>query len=120
MTEDYEKPLSSRMFVDAMAAISVSKRIGFGKLRNLETQCIWLQEAVRDKRVGLSKVHGPVIPEDLMTKHVGHVTHVMPLSLMSVEACIGRRRQPPRKQELVPSKCVRWSRLSVTTISRST
>ena len=62
MTGDYKQPLSPWMFVDATAAIGVSQRIGLGKLRHLETQSLWLQEAVRDKRIGLSKVHGPVNP----------------------------------------------------------
>ena len=56
MTMDYNKPLSPWMFVDATAAIGVAQRVGLGKLRHLETQSLWLQEAVRDKRIGLSKV----------------------------------------------------------------
>ena len=48
MTEDYNKPLSPWMFVDATAAIGVARRIGLGKLRHSETQSLWLQEADRD------------------------------------------------------------------------
>ena len=59
MTMDYHKPLDPWMFVDATAAIGVAQRVGLGRLRHLETQSLWLQEAVRDKRIGLSKVHGP-------------------------------------------------------------
>ena len=62
MTEDYRRPLSPWMYVDATAAIGVTQRVGLGKLMHLETQSLWLQGAVRDKRVGLSKVHGPVNP----------------------------------------------------------
>ena len=90
MTMDYKKPLSPWMFVDAPAAIGVAQRVGLGKLRHLDAQSLWLQEAVRDKRIGLSKVHGPVNPADLMTKHVDHATQIRPLALMGVEARLGR------------------------------
>ncbi len=60
MTEDYRKPLSPWMYADATATIGVAQKMGLGKLRHLEKQSLWLQEAVRDKRVGLSKVHGPI------------------------------------------------------------
>ena len=55
----------------------------------------WLQEAVRDKRVGLSKVHGPVSPANLMTKHVDHATQIRLLSFMSVESIAGRAETAP-------------------------
>ena len=95
MTMDYNKPLSPWMFVDATAAIGVAERVGLGKLRHLETQSFWLQEAVRDKCIGLSKVHGPVNPADLMTKHVDHGTQIRLLALMSVEARLGRAESAP-------------------------
>ena len=95
MTMDYHKPLDPWMFVDATAAIGVAQRVGLGKLRHLETQSLWLQEAVRDKRIGLSKVHGPVNPADLMTKHVGHGTQIRLLALMGVEARLGRAETAP-------------------------
>ena len=76
MTMDYHKPLSPWMFVDSTAAIGVAQRVGLSKLRHLETQSLWLQEAVRDKRIGLSKLHGPVNLADLMTKHVDHATQI--------------------------------------------
>ena len=90
MTEDYKQPLSPWMFVDATAAIGVSQRIGLGKLCHLETQSLWLREAVRDERIGLSKVLGPVNPADLMTKHVHHATQIRLLGFVSVEAGAGR------------------------------
>ena len=61
----------------------------------METQSLWLQEAVRDKRAGLSKVHGPVNPADLMTKHVDHAVQIRLLSLMGVEARMGRAETAP-------------------------
>ena len=89
MPEDYKQPLSLWVFVNAKAANVVSPRIGFGKLRHLGTQSLWLQDA-GIKRVGLSKNRGPVNPADLMTKHGDHATQVRQLSLMIVETRAGR------------------------------
>ena len=76
MMEDYNRPLSPCMFVDATAAIGVAHTIGLVKDRHLETQSLWLQESVGDKRIGLSKVHGPVKLADLMTQHVDLATQI--------------------------------------------
>ena len=105
MTMDYRKPLSLWMFIDATAAIGVAQRVGRGKLRHLETQSLWLQEAVRDQRIGLSKVHGPVSPADLMTKHVDHATQIRLLALMSVEARVGRAETAPETGEVDEQVC---------------
>ena len=113
MTMDYKKPLSPWMFVDATAAIGVAQRVGLGKLRHLETQSLWLQEAVRDKRVGLSKVHGPVNPADLMTKHVDHGTQIRLLALMSVEARLGRAESAPDTGKVDDQVCSVESRTDI-------
>ena len=89
----------------ATAAIGVAQRVGLGKLRHLETQSLWLQEAVRAKRIGLSKVHGPVNPADLMTKHVDHATQIRLLALMSVEARLGRAETVPETGEVDEQVC---------------
>ena len=47
MTEDYLRPLSPWMYVDATAAIGVAQRVGLGKLRHLDTLSLWLQEGAR-------------------------------------------------------------------------
>ena len=100
MTEDYLKPFSPWMYVNATAVIGVAQRVGLGKMRHLDTQSLWLQEAVRDNRVGLWKVHGPVNPADLMTKHVDHATQIRFLSLMGVEARMGRAESAPETGEV--------------------
>ena len=56
MTENYNRLLSPRMFVDATATIGVVRRLGLRKLRHFETQSLWLQEAARDNQIGLSKI----------------------------------------------------------------
>ena len=63
------------------------------------------KEAGRDKRIGLSKVHGPVSPADIMTKHVDHATQIRLLSLMSVEACLGRAETAPETGNVDEQVC---------------
>ena len=57
-----------RLLVDSSAAKSIASRTGLGKLRHLEIKFLWLQEAVRRKKVVLSKVRGGVNPADVLTK----------------------------------------------------
>ena len=57
-----------RLLVDSSAAKSIASRTGLGKLRHLEIKFLWLQEAVRKKKVVLSKVRGDVNPADVLTK----------------------------------------------------
>ena len=105
ITMNYNKPLSPWMFVDATAAIGAAQRVGLGKFRHLETQSLWLQDVVLDKRIGLSKVHGQVSPADLMTKHVDHATQIRLLSLMSVEARVSRAETAPETGKVDDQVC---------------
>ena len=57
-----------RLLVDSSAAKSIASRTGLGKPRHLEIKFLWLQEAVRRKKVVLSKVRGGVNPADVLTK----------------------------------------------------
>ena len=57
-----------RLLVDSSAATSIASRTGLGKLRHLEIKLLWLQEAVRKKKVVLSKVRGDINPADVLTK----------------------------------------------------
>ena len=46
------------------------KREGLGKAKHIEIQYLWLQEAIRRKRLVGLKVAGEANPSDLMTKHL--------------------------------------------------
>ncbi len=62
-----EAPL--RVWTDSSAAIGICTRQGLGKLRHLDTHTLWIQQAVRSKRIDLRKVLGDENPADLLTKH---------------------------------------------------
>ena len=63
MLTDYNATLDPWLFVDASAAIGVAQRSGLGKIRHLDTGTLWLQQAVKDKQIGLSKVKGIENPQ---------------------------------------------------------
>ena len=58
------------LYTDSTAARGIIHRAGLGKLRHLETGYLWLQAAVRLKRLQVRKVLGAENPADLLTKHL--------------------------------------------------
>ena len=61
--------LPLRVWTDSSAAIGICSRQGLGKLRHIDTHTLWLQQAVRNKRLAIHKVLGEENPADLLTKH---------------------------------------------------
>ncbi len=60
---------SLRVWTDSSAAIGICSRQGLGRLRHLDTHTLWIQQAVRNRRIDLRKVPGDENPADLLTKH---------------------------------------------------
>ena len=58
-----------RVWTDSSAAIGICSRQGLGGVRHLDTHTLWVQQAVRCRRIDLRKVHGDVNPADIFTKH---------------------------------------------------
>ena len=57
-----------RVWADSSAAKSIASRIGLGKVRHMEVKFLWLQEAVKARRVEVRKVAGVANPADVLTK----------------------------------------------------
>ena len=55
---------------DATAAIGMSRRLGIGKVRHLDTSLLWIQQKVREKVVEVEKIPGADNPADILTKYV--------------------------------------------------
>ena len=53
MTEDFGDNIDAFLYADASAAIGVANREGRGRIRHLDTQSLWLQQALRQRRLGL-------------------------------------------------------------------
>lgn len=96
MTIDYGDELQPWLYVDASAAIGVAQRTGLGKIRHLDTQSLWLQEAVRKRRIGLEKVKGTENPSDLMTKFTDLATLDKLCAIMGLVVRDGRAASAPK------------------------
>lgn len=57
---------------DSNSAKGTMFRLGLGKVKNLETDWLWVQEAVRNGRIHLRKICGKVNPSDLLTTPTSH------------------------------------------------
>ena len=74
MSEDFGDKTEAYLYADASAAIGVANREGLGRIRHLDTQSLWLQQALRKRRLGLGKVLGTENPSNLMTCVFGRTT----------------------------------------------
>ena len=70
MLRDLGMSGSITLYTDSSAARGIIHRAGLGKLRHLETGYLWLQAAVKAKKLQVRKVLGAENPADLMTKHL--------------------------------------------------
>ena len=95
MSLDFGLSLDPFLNVDASAAIGIVQRKGLGKLRHLDTQALWVQDAVRQRRVMIEKVAGAENPADLMTKHLDGPLMDKMLSKIGAETREGRADVAP-------------------------
>ena len=70
LVKDLGYKLPVRVWTDSTATMGICGRQGVGKLRHIETQCLWIQHRVRDGTIELVKVRGEDNPADLLTKHL--------------------------------------------------
>ena len=59
-----------KVYTDATAAMGMSRRLGVGKVRHLDTSLLWIQAKVRGGDVLMEKVLGADNPSDALTKHL--------------------------------------------------
>ena len=69
MGVDIQEALDLKL--DATAGIGVAQRRGAGRIRHIATPTLWLQKAVSEGKVKVSKVAGKENPADLGTKYLG-------------------------------------------------
>ena len=96
----WEAPI--RLWVDSSAAKSMASRIGLGKVRHMEVKFLWLQEAVKNKKVELRKIAGNINPADVLTKPKS-VKEAAAL-LESVGVHVRGRREDGPPQEAGPER----------------
>ncbi len=100
MVEDLGNPLPVRVWTDSSATIGICSRRGLGRLRHVDTQCLWVQQRVRDGDFELRKVKGGANPADLFTKHLTSPSRIKDLmTLFSCESRGGRAGSAPKLKE---------------------
>jgi hypothetical protein len=97
MLEDLGITAKIILYTDSSAARGIIHRAGLGKLRRLETGYLWLQAAVKAKRLQVRKVLGANAenPADLFTKHLAMADMWKHLGTLMISEEAGRSRAVP-------------------------
>ena len=65
---EFGESMGVELILDSSAALSLANRQGLGRAKHIEMQHLWLQDAVKRKRLTTKKVDSAMNPADLMTK----------------------------------------------------
>ena len=95
MLEDLGITAKIILYTDSSAARGIIHRAGLGKLRHLETGYLWLQAAVKAKRLQVRKVLGAENPADLFTKHLAMADMWKHLGTLMISEEAGGSRAVP-------------------------
>ena len=95
MLEDLGITAKIVLYTDSSAARGIIHRAGLGKLRHLETGYLWLQAAVKAKRLQVRKVLGAENPADLFTKHLAAADMWKHLETLMISEEAGRSMAVP-------------------------
>ena len=72
MAHELGLPLKILLRTDATAAIGMSRCLGAGRVRHLDTSLVWIQNTSRSEAIRLSKVAGAENCADILTRYVNH------------------------------------------------
>ena len=70
MAKDLGWYWSVRVWTDSSACKGTCSRQGLGRVKHLEGEDFWIQDAVKHEKIALCKVAGQCNPADLMTKYL--------------------------------------------------
>ena len=80
---------------DATAALGIARRLGIGKIRNLDVSLLWIQQKVREKDLTLTKVPGKSNPGYSFTKYLSGPEIQEHLRRMNLQLESGRASTAP-------------------------
>ena len=81
---------------DATAAIGMTRRLGIGKVRHLDTSLLWVQQKVRNGDLSIEKIPGVDNPADVLTKYVDAATMTRHLESVGLLYESGRAELAPK------------------------
>ena len=87
--------LDLEVLTDATAAIGICRRRGLGKIQNLATADLWVQDRIRRGDFKLTKVPSADNPADMLTKHVARDTMHKHMQKIGIMAEDGRAKSAP-------------------------
>ena len=100
LLSDLGSSLPVRVWTDSSATMGICGRQGLGRLRHVDTQCLWIQQRVRDGSLELRKVKGEQNPADLFTKHLSSSSRIRDLlNLLGCDYVAGRSALAPKLRE---------------------
>ena len=70
MAHDYGHKRGVKLYAGASAALGIVHRKGLGKVRHIDTNTLWVQQAACTKRIQYEQVLVTVNPADALTKHL--------------------------------------------------
>ena len=95
VSKDLGLSFKINLLSDATAALGMSRRLGVGKMRHLDTSLLWIQSKVRDGDITVGKILGTDNPADALTKHLDVTSMRKHLSAMGMEYEDGRAESAP-------------------------
>ena len=95
MAKDFGHQRSVRVYADASAALGVVHRKGLGKIRHIDTNTLWVQQAAYTKKIQYLKVLGLNNPADIFTKHLPEEPRTRHSKTIGLEFLTGRAGMAP-------------------------
>ena len=95
MAGDYGASCMIKVYADASAALGIVHRKGLGKVRHIDTNTLWVQQAACSKRLEYLKVHGKLNPADALTKHLAEALRDGHFKRIGLEFLDGRPEAAP-------------------------
>ena len=96
MLADLGMTASITLYTDSSAARGIIHRAGLGKLRHMETGYLWLQAALKTKKLQIRNCPGKENPADLLTKHLPEAEMLKCLQFLNVAPERGRSQVAPQ------------------------
>ena len=101
---DFGTKVDILVLLDANAARGIIERKGLCKVRHIDTDHLWLQQAQARRILPLQKVLGTSNVADLMAKHLGETDICKYIQMLDMEFTSGRSAAAAQLHELRPGK----------------
>ena len=95
MARDFGHSRSVRIYADASAALGIVHRKGLGKVRHIDTNTLWVQQAACSKRIEYLKINGSLNPADALTKQLPEPTRAKHFDRIQMQFVDGRADAAP-------------------------